>query len=33
MKFYYLALAINKEQPARTSGGRRLACYTKKIKQ
>lgn len=30
MKFYYVALTINKEQPVRTQGGKRLAYYTKK---
>ena len=30
MKFYYVALTINKEQPVRTLGGKRLAYYTKK---
>lgn len=30
MKFYYVALTINKDQPVQTSGGRRLAYYTKK---
>lgn len=30
MKFYYVALTTNKEQPVKTQGGRRLAYYTKK---
>lgn len=30
MKFYYVALTINPEQPVTTAGGRRLAYYTKK---
>ena len=30
MKFYYVALTINKEQPVRTLGGKRLAYYTKR---
>lgn len=30
MKFYYVALTINKEQPVRTLGGKRLAYYLKK---
>nr|DAV26806.1 MAG TPA: hypothetical protein [Caudoviricetes sp.] len=30
MKFYYVALTINPEQPVQTAGGRRLAYYTKK---
>ena len=30
MKFYYVALTINPEQPVQTLGGRRLAYYTKK---
>ena len=30
MKFYYVALTINKEQPVRTLGRKRLAYYTKK---
>lgn len=30
MKFYYVALTINPEQPVQTMGGRRLAYYTKK---
>ena len=30
MKFYYVALTINKEQPIRTLGGKRLAYYTKR---
>lgn len=30
MKFYYVALTINPEQPVQTEGGRRLAYYTKK---
>lgn len=30
MKFYYVALTINKEQPVRTQGGKRLAYYIKK---
>lgn len=29
MKFYYVALTINPEQPVRTKGGKRLAYYTK----
>ncbi|NBK98909.1 MAG: hypothetical protein EOM50_12980 [Erysipelotrichia bacterium] len=27
MKFYYVALTINPEQPVKTLGGRRLAYY------
>lgn len=30
MKFYYVALTINKEQPVRTQSGKRLAYYIKK---
>ena len=30
MKFYYVALTVNKEQPVRTLGGKRLAYYLKK---
>lgn len=30
MKFYYVALTINPEQPVKTDGGKRLAYYTKK---
>lgn len=30
MKFYYVALTINKEEPVRTQGGKRLAYYTKR---
>ena len=30
MKFYYVALSINPEQPVGTIGGRRLAYYTKR---
>lgn len=30
MKFYYVALTINPEQPVSTAGGRKLAYYTKK---
>lgn len=30
MKFYYLALAINKEKPIRTFSGKRLAYYIDK---
>ena len=30
MKFYYVALTINKEQPVSVRGGRKLAYYTKK---
>ena len=30
MKFYYVALTINKEQPIRTKSGKRLAYYLKK---
>lgn len=30
MKFYYVALTINPEQPVQTEGGKRLAYYIKK---
>lgn len=30
MKFYYVALTINKEQPVSTQSGKRLAYYLKK---
>jgi hypothetical protein len=30
MKFYYVALGFNPEQPVKTDGGTRLAYYTKK---
>ena len=30
MKFYYVALIINKEQPVRTQSDKRLAYYLKK---
>lgn len=30
MKFYYVSLTINTEQPVRTEGGKRLAYYLKK---
>ena len=30
MKFYYVALTINPEQPVQTIGGKRLAYYIKK---
>lgn len=30
MKFYYIALTINKGQPIRTLSGKRLAYYLKK---
>lgn len=30
MKFYYVALTINTEQPVGTIGGKRLAYYIKK---
>ena len=29
MKFYYVALTINPEQPVKTLGGRKLAYYNK----
>lgn len=29
MKFYYVAHEFNAEQPVKTTGGRRLAYYTK----
>lgn len=29
MKFYYVALTINKKQPVKTDGGKRLAYYLK----
>lgn len=30
MKFYYVALTINPEQPVQTEGGKRLAYYIRK---
>lgn len=30
MRFYYVALTINPEQPVQTMGGKRLAYYIKK---
>lgn len=30
MKFYYVALTINPEQPVKTVGGKRLAYYLKR---
>lgn len=30
MKFYYVALTINKKQPVKTLSGKRLAYYTKR---
>ena len=30
MKFYYVALMVNKEQPVKTVSGKRLAYYLKK---
>lgn len=30
MKFYYVALTINPEQPVKTQSGKRLAYYTNK---
>lgn len=30
MKFYYVALTINPDQPVRTQSGKRLAYYLKK---
>lgn len=30
MRFYYVALSINTEQPVQTEGGKRLAYYIRK---